>query len=101
MFFTKLACRIALVHLSGNCSVLPVQVFCTVSGAGSDAVLATSKNFDAVLVDEAAQLVEAEACILLAVRNIPRQVASISTSLSLNEALDDHVQMWVWGSTEP
>ena len=44
------------------------QVFCTVSGAGGDAVKQTAKQFNTALVDEAAQLVEAEACILLAVR---------------------------------
>ena len=46
-------------------------MFCTVSGAGSRAVQTSANDFDVALVDEAAQLVEAEACIILAVRSIP------------------------------
>ena len=43
-------------------------MFCTVSGAGSAALQPSIKTFDVALVDEAAQLIEAEACIILAVR---------------------------------
>jgi len=46
-----------------------VQVFCTVSGAGSSALQPSIDTFDVALVDEAAQLVEAEASIILAVRD--------------------------------
>ena len=45
-----------------------MQVFCTVSGAGSAGLQPSIKDFDVALVDEAAQLVEAEASIILAVR---------------------------------
>ena len=46
-----------------------MQVFSTVSGAGGSGLQPSIKNFDVALVDEAAQLVEAEAAIILAVRD--------------------------------
>ncbi len=46
-----------------------MQVFSTVSGAGSAGLQPSIENFDVALVDEAAQLVEAEAAIIFAVRN--------------------------------
>ena len=49
-----------------------MQVFCTVSGAGSKAVRLSADEFNVALVDEAAQLVEAESCILFAVQSSPR-----------------------------
>lgn len=74
-------CTYAINHIMLQ---LLSQVFCTVSGAGSKAVQSRAHSFDVALIDEAAQLVEAEACIILAVRSIPSFNVSLLNMRSLN-----------------